>query len=59
VKPYRYARTFQSVATEIPVAEMDKDVLEVYIRGILGAKAQKGSSAGASAKADLVTHQTN
>jgi len=50
VKPYKYTRTFQSATTEIPVAEMNKDVLDEYIRGILGAKAQKSGPTSAPVK---------
>jgi len=49
-RPYKYTRTFQTATTDIPVAEMNKDVLDEYIRGILGAKARKSGSTGAPVK---------
>jgi len=58
-KPYKYTRTFQSATTEIPVTEMNKDVLDEYIRGILGAKAQKKGPADAAAKQSLPTNPKN
>jgi len=37
-KPFRYSRTFGSIAAERPVMDMEKDALQNYINKILGAK---------------------
>jgi hypothetical protein len=49
-KPFRYTRTFESVTTERPVAEMDKEALQVYINKMLGAKDGKNKTAEPAAK---------
>jgi len=43
VKPFKYARTFQSATKERPVSDMDKNALENYINGILGVKDPKSN----------------
>jgi hypothetical protein len=49
-KPFRYARTFESVANERPVTEMDKEALQSYINKILGTKDAKANSTELAAK---------
>jgi len=50
VKPYEYSRTFRATQTEATMADMDKDVLSEYIKGILGARAPKSGSTDNRAK---------
>ena len=40
-KPYKYARSFAATTTSRPVAEMDKEALQVYIGQILGTRGSK------------------
>ena len=45
LKPYRYMRRFDGATKSTPVAEMDKDALQAYIKKIL---APGDGKAGAS-----------
>ena len=44
-KPFRYVGTFENNRTDRPVAEMDKDALQIYISRLLSAKEQKSNTA--------------
>jgi hypothetical protein len=50
IKPFKYVRTFESMSTERPIAEMDKEVLQAYINKMLGAKDARANSTEPAAK---------